>query len=88
VSGSLRPLSAEALELLFAIRRADEDHGGLFRREMTDEEARLADELVERGLAEVLTEYGEAPDGEEDERVAGGALGYRITGRGVEAIQT
>jgi hypothetical protein len=79
-------LSPAELEVLLAIREADEDHGGLFPHEMTDDEARIADDLVERGLAEVLAQYGEAPDGEEDEREAGGSLGYRITGRGVEAL--
>jgi len=33
-----------------------------------------------------LSEFGEAPDGEEDERDAGGSYALRITGRGVVAL--
>jgi hypothetical protein len=80
-------MTPAALDLLFAIRRADEDHGGLLRHEMTDDEAALAEELAGMGFVERLAEYGESPDGEDDERDAGGAVGYRITGAGVEALR-
>jgi hypothetical protein len=80
-------VSPEQLSLLRAIHEADRDRGGLSRDELTDDEARVCDELVERGLAELMAEFGEAPDGEEDERDAGAAGVFRITGRGVDAIR-
>ena len=43
--------------------------------------------LCELGLVEAIGEYGEAPDGEEDEREAGAsAVVYRITQGGVLAL--
>jgi len=80
------PLTPTELTLLRAIRAADEDHGGLFRDELTDDEADVCGRLVERGCAEVLSEFGEAPDGEEDERDAGARCCFRITGLGVERL--
>ncbi len=79
-------LTRDELSLLRAIHEADRDRGGLARTELTDEEAATCDALVLRGLAEAIAEFGEAPDGEEDERDAGGAWCYRVTGRGVEAL--
>ena len=74
------------LSLLRAIREADEDHGGLFREELAEEEVDVCHDLVARGWAEVLSEFGQAPDGEEDERDAGGGVCFRITERGVEQL--
>jgi hypothetical protein len=79
-------LTPSELALLRAIREADEDHGGLSRDELTADDLELCDTLVEKGCVEVLSEYGEAPDGEEDERDAGGHYCFRITGRGVERL--
>jgi hypothetical protein len=79
-------LTPTELSLLRMIREADEDHGGLFRDEVTLDDLEVCDRLVERGLAEVLSEFGEAPDGEEDERDAGGRCFFRITGYGVERL--
>ena len=46
------------------------------------------DRLCELGLVEVIGEYGEAPDGEEDERDAGRShVTYRITGAGVMVLR-
>ena len=43
--------------------------------------------LCELGLVEAMGEYGEAPDGEEDEREAGAAaVVYRMTQAGVLAL--
>ncbi len=42
---------------------------------------------MERGLVEAVGEYGEAPDGEEDEKDAGGAHTFRITGQGVARLR-
>lgn len=43
--------------------------------------------LCALNLVEARGEYGEAPDGEEDEREAGeSAVTYRITGAGVAAL--
>jgi hypothetical protein len=39
--------------------------------------------LCALGLVEAVGEYGEAPDGEEDEREAGDVVVYRITASGV-----
>ena len=79
-------LTPAELPLLRAIHEADRDRGGLSRDELSEDEAATCDELVERGFAEVIAEFGEAPDGEEDERDAGGRGCYRITGRGVEVL--
>lgn len=44
--------------------------------------------LCNLGLVEAQGEYGEAPDGEEDEAAMGAtALVYRITGRGVAVLR-
>jgi hypothetical protein len=74
------------LSILRAIREADEDDGGLFREALTDSEVDVCYGLAARGLAEVLSEFGQAPDGEEDERDAGACVCFRITGRGVERL--
>jgi len=79
-------LTPTQLSLLQAIRDADEEHGGLFRNELTEDELEVCEGLVEHALAEVLSEFGEAPDGEEDERDAGGRYCFRITGRGVSKL--
>jgi hypothetical protein len=43
--------------------------------------------LCSLGMVEGIGEYGEAPDGEEDEREAGeSVVVYRITGVGVAAL--
>jgi hypothetical protein len=75
--------------LLREVRQADEDGGGLIRAECDADERDLIDSLVERGLVECRSEYGEAPDGEEDEADEGARYGgmYRITGAGVEALR-
>jgi hypothetical protein len=80
------PLTPSERELLRAIREADEDHGGLFGDELNEDELEVCNSLVEKGCAEVLSEFGEAPDGEEDERDAGGRYCFRITGRGVDLL--
>ena len=79
-------LTASELSLLRLIRESDLDHGGLSSEELTEEELEVCSALAERGLAEVVAEFGEAPDGEEDEREAGVPSCFRVTGRGVEAI--
>jgi hypothetical protein len=81
-----RPLSPAEITLLRAIHEADRDHGGLFGEELMDDEAEICGDLVERGLAEVVSEFGQAPDGEEDELDAGARYCFRITGRGVETL--
>jgi hypothetical protein len=80
------PLSPADLSLLRAIHEADRDHGGLFGEELTNEEADICGGLVDRGFAEVVSEFGQAPDGEEDELDAGARYCFRITGRGVERL--
>jgi hypothetical protein len=76
------------LALLREIHEADLDHGGLSSDELSPEEAFVCGELADRGFAEAVSEFGEAPDGEEDERDAGGArYCFRITGRGVLALR-
>jgi hypothetical protein len=82
-----RNLSPSELALLREVRASDEDHGGLARHELTPEEADMCDALVASGHVEVVSEFGEAPDGEEDEREAGGTYAYRITGKGVAALR-
>jgi hypothetical protein len=86
VSPAASTLTPTEISLLRAIREADEDHGGLFREELTEDELEACEGLVERGLAEVLSEFGEAPDGEEDERDAGGRYCFRVTGAGVARL--
>jgi hypothetical protein len=72
------------IALLREVRASDEDHGGLDGNELSAEELEVLGRLCTLGLVEAAGEYGEAPDGEEDERDAGNAaVAYRITGRGV-----
>jgi hypothetical protein len=74
--------------LLRDVRIADEDHGGLHVDELARDEYDAMERLCALGLVEALGEYGEAPDGEEDEREAGAlsAVVYRITGAGVDVL--
>ena len=81
---ALPVLTLAELALLRAVRVSDEDHGGLSGAELTHDEYEAMDRLCSLGLVETLGEYGEAPDGEEDEREAGAAaVVYRITEGGV-----
>ena len=80
-------LTPTELSLLRAIHEADRDHGGLSSEELTDEEAEVCGRLADRGLAEVISEFGEAPDGEEDERESGARYAFRITGAGVAVLR-
>ena len=74
--------------LLREVRVSDEDHGGLDGAELADGEYEAMERLCALGLVESVGEYGEAPDGEEDEREAGeSAVVYRITGAGVGALE-
>jgi hypothetical protein len=80
-------LTAAERALLRDVRASDEDHGGLSGGELSADEWDAMDRLCELGLVEAVGEYGEAPDGEEDEREAGAAaLVYRITAAGVDAL--
>ena len=73
--------------LLREVRLSDEDHGGLAGDELTVDEYDAMARLCRLGLVEAVGEYGEAPDGEEDEREAGAAaVVYRVTGAGVLAL--
>ena len=73
--------------LLREVRLSDEDHGGLTGSELAVDEYDAMARLCLLGLVEAVGEYGEAPDGEEDEREAGAsAVVYRITAGGVEAL--
>jgi hypothetical protein len=72
--------------LLREVRVSDEDHGGLDGEELVASEYDAMQRLCALGLVEGVGEYGEAPDGEEDERDAGASLVYRITGAGVLAL--
>jgi hypothetical protein len=84
---SLTQLTAQERALLREVRLSDEDHGGLGGDELSEEELPAMDRLSALGLVEAVGEYGEAPDGEEDEREAGaGAVVYRVTARGVEVL--
>jgi len=77
-------LSPAERALLRDVRIADEDRGGLSSDELVPEEYEAMEKLCTLGLVEAVGEYGEAPDGEEDEREAGDrAVAYRITGAGV-----
>lgn len=70
--------------LLREVRVADEDRGGLAGDELSADELEAMEKLCTLGLVEAVGEYGEAPDGEEDEREAGARdVAYRITGAGV-----
>lgn len=80
-------LTPTELALLRDVRDSDEDHGGLDGGEVNADELEALTHLCELGLVEALGEYGEAPDGEEDEREAGASsLIYRVTARGVAAL--
>lgn len=73
--------------LLREVRISDEDHGGLDGAELVTDEYEAMERLCSLGLVEPVGEYGEAPDGEEDEREMGeSAVVYRITGAGVLAL--
>ncbi len=82
-------LSSAERALLEEVRVSDEDHGGLDLDELSEDEMEIVTKLLERGLIDALNEFGEAPDGEEDEREAGGGRGtrVRITALGVEALR-
>jgi hypothetical protein len=82
-------LTASELALLREVRVSDEDHGGLDLDELGEDDLEVVARLLERGLVEALNEFGEAPDGEEDEREAGGGRGtrVRITALGVAALR-
>lgn len=83
----LLTLTPQERALLVEVRMSDEDHGGLDLDELGEDEIEVATRLLERGLVEATNEYGEAPDGEEDEREAGGRGGrVRMTARGVQAL--
>lgn len=70
------------------MRDSDEDHGGLDGDELQADEYEAMERLCTLGLVEVRGEYGEAPDGEEDEREAGQTdVVYRITAAGVLALR-
>jgi hypothetical protein len=80
-------LSPSEHALLREVRISDEDHGGLGGAELGADELESMDRLCTLGLVEAMGEYGEAPDGEEDEREAGAsAVVYRITHLGVLAL--
>lgn len=73
--------------LLSEVRESDEDHGGLHGHELNDDDFEPMTRLCDLGLVEPKGEYGEAPDGEEDERAMGATdLIYRITAKGVLAL--
>jgi hypothetical protein len=80
-------LTSTERALLREVRLSDEDHGGLDGHELTPDEYETMARLSALHLVETVTEYGEAPDGEEDEREAGAAAYvYRITEAGVRAL--
>ncbi len=80
-------LSPAEHALLREVRVSDEDHGGLAGEELANDEYDAMSRLCDLGLVEALGEYGEAPDGEEDEREMGeSVVVYRITGGGVAAL--
>ena len=84
---TLVTLTAAERALLRDVRVSDEDHGGLGGDELAVAEREPMERLCALGLVEAVGEYGEAPDGEEDEREAGGRdVLYRITGAGVLAL--
>ena len=80
-------LTAAEHALLREVRVSDEDHGGLDGEELATDEYEAMERLCALGMVEGIGEYGEAPDGEEDEREAGeSVVVYRITGAGVAAL--
>jgi hypothetical protein len=81
---TLTPVEAA---LLREVRLSDEDHGGLSGAELSTDEYDAMRRLCDLGLVEALGEYGDAPDGEEDERDAGAsAVVYRMTAAGVAVL--
>jgi hypothetical protein len=81
---ALPTLTPAEHSLLREVRISDEDHGGLSGAELAADEYEAMEQLCSLGLVEAMGEYGEAPDGEEDEREAGGsAVVYRVTHAGV-----
>lgn len=81
---ALPTLSPAEHALLREVRISDEDHGGLAGAELATDEYEAMERLCSLGLVEAVGEYGEAPDGEEDEREAGAAaVVYRVTHLGV-----
>jgi hypothetical protein len=77
-------LTTVEIALLRDVRQSDEDHGGLHANELSADEWDAMKRLCALDLVEAVGEYGEAPDGEEDEREAGAAsVVYRITQAGV-----
>jgi hypothetical protein len=84
---ALPVISPAELALLREVRLSDEDHGGLSGAELAGDEYDAMTRLCSLDLVEAVGEYGEAPDGEEDEREAGAAaVVYRITPRGVAVL--
>ena len=80
-------LTPSETALLREVRASDEDHGGLHGDVLSADESEPMERLCALGYAAAFGEYGEAPDGEEDEREAGQcAVVYRITGAGVRAL--
>jgi len=80
-------LTAAEVALLREVRASDEDHGGLAGAELAADEYDAMKRLCALDLVEALGEYGEAPDGEEDEREAGASdVVYRVTAKGVLAL--
>lgn len=80
-------LTPAEVALLREVRASDEDHGGLAGAELTADEYDAMNCLCALDLVEALGEYGEAPDGEEDEREAGASdVVYRVTAKGVLAL--
>ena len=80
-------LTSVEASLLREVRLSDEDHGGLSGAELSVDDYDAMARLCELGLVDPVGEYGEAPDGEEDEREAGAAVVvYRITDAGVLAL--
>jgi len=76
------------LSLLRLVRVSDEDHGGLALSEVDRGEFEVLGRLCDRRLVEAIGEFGEAPDGEEDERESGAsAVVYRVTELGVLALR-
>jgi hypothetical protein len=81
---ALPELTSFELALLREVRLSDEDHGGLGGAELSVDEYDTMKRLCALHLVEAVGEYGEAPDGEEDEREAGASdVVYRITQGGV-----
>lgn len=76
------------IALLRVVRLSDEDHGGLRGGELNADEHEPMVRLCALGLVEAVGEYGEAPDGEEDEREAGATnVVYLITAKGVLVLR-